>query len=198
MKYIIIFIIGYFMGTISSSYLVGKFAGNIDIRKYGSGNLGATNTMRVLGLKAGVGVLLADFLKGMIATLIGIWIGGRFGGLIGGLGAILGHNWPIFLAFKGGKGIATSLGLIFTLFPAIGFILVAIGIIIIIITRYVSLASLTGSVIFPILVALFNHDPIYIVMSILISALAIYRHRSNIERLIKGNENKISFHTRSR
>lgn len=198
MKHVIIFILGYFIGTISSSYLMGKFAGNIDIRKHGSGNLGATNTLRVLGLKAGIGVLLADFLKGMVATLIGIWIGGKFGGLLGGLAAILGHNWPVFLGFKGGKGIATSLGLIFTLFPEIGAILLVLGIIIIIATRYVSLASLAGSVMFPILVAIFDYDPIYIIISIVIGALAIYRHRSNIERLIKGNENKISFHTRSR
>lgn len=198
MKHFIIFILGYFIGTISSSYLIGKFAGNIDIRKHGSGNLGATNTLRVLGLKAGIGVLLADFLKGVAATLIGIWIGGEFGGLMGGLGAIVGHNWPVFLGFKGGKGIATSLGLIFTLFPKIGAILVVCGIIIIAATRYVSLASLVGSIMFPILVAVFNYDLIYVIISIVIAVLAIYRHRSNIERLINGNENKINFNTKSR
>lgn len=198
MKHFIIFILGYFIGTISSSYLIGKFAGNIDIRKHGSGNLGATNTLRVLGLKAGIGVLLADFLKGVAATLIGIWIGGEFGGLMGGLGAIVGHNWPVFLGFKGGKGIATSLGLIFTLFPKIGAILVVCGIIIIAATRYVSLASLVGSIMFPILVAVFNYDLIYVIISIVIAVLAIYRHRSNIERLINGNENKINFNAKSR
>ena len=117
---------------------------------------------------------------------------------MGGLGAIVGHNWPVFLGFKGGKGIATSLGLIFTLFPKIGAILVVCGIIIIAATRYVSLASLVGSIMFPILVAVFNYDLIYVIISIVIAVLAIYRHRSNIERLINGNENKINFNAKSR
>jgi glycerol-3-phosphate acyltransferase PlsY len=149
-------------------------------------------------LKAGIGVLLADFLKGMAATFIGLGIGGEIGGMIGGMAAILGHNWPIFLEFRGGKGIATSLGLIFTLFPRIGVILVILGVIIIILTRYVSLASLIGSIIFPILISIFNYDLVYIIGSIVISGLAIYRHRSNISRLLKGKENKISFNLKSR
>lgn len=198
MRYIIIAIICYFIGSISSSYIIGRIGSNIDIRQYGSGNLGATNTLRVLGLKAGIGVLLADFLKGMAATFIGLGIGGEIGGMIGGMAAILGHNWPIFLEFRGGKGIATSLGLIFTLFPRIGVILVILGVIIIILTRYVSLASLIGSIIFPILISIFNYDLVYIIGSIVISGLAIYRHRSNISRLLKGKENKISFNLKSR
>jgi len=197
-RYIIIAIICYFIGSISSSYIIGRIGSNIDIRQYGSGNLGATNTLRVLGLKAGIGVLLADFLKGMAATFIGLGIGGEIGGMIGGMAAILGHNWPIFLEFRGGKGIATSLGLIFTLFPRIGVILVILGVIIIILTRYVSLASLIGSIIFPILISIFNYDLVYIIGSIVISGLAIYRHRSNISRLLKGKENKISFNLKSR
>ena len=110
MWYILIAIIGYFLGNISSSYLVGKLMAKVDVREHGSGNLGATNVYRVLGFKAGAIVFLADTLKGLLATLIGLWIKGDVGGLIGGIAAVAGHNWPFLLEFKGGKGIATSFG----------------------------------------------------------------------------------------
>jgi len=193
MNYIVIVLIGYFIGSISSSYLIGKLNGNIDIRQYGSGNLGATNAFRVLGLKAGVGVFAADLLKGVVATLIGMWIAGDIGGLVGGLAAVLGHNWPVFLGFKGGKGVATSMGLIFTLFPWIGLILVIVGFIVILITRYVSLASLIGSILFPVLVAVFGYGSVYVIISVIMAGLAIFRHKSNIIRLVQGRENKIDF-----
>ncbi len=185
MNYIIILLIGYFIGCISSSYFIGKLNGNIDIRQHGSGNLGATNAFRVLGLKAGVGVFAADLLKGVVATLIGMWIAGDIGGLAGGLAAIIGHNWPVFLGFRGGKGVATSMGLIFTLFPWIGLILVAVGFIVILVSRYVSLASLIGSFLFPVLVAAFGYDPVYVIISVIIAGLAIFRHKSNIMRLVQ-------------
>ena len=193
MNHIIILLIGYFIGSISSSYLIGKLSGNIDIRQHGSGNLGATNAFRVLGLKAGVGVFVADLLKGVVAALIGMWIAGDIGGLVGGLAAVLGHNWPVFLGFRGGKGVATSMGLIFTLFPWIGLILVAVGFIVILVSRYVSLASLIGSFLFPVLVAVFGYDQLYVIISIILAGLAIFRHKSNIMRLAQGKENKISF-----
>ncbi len=192
MWYILIAIIGYFLGNISSSYLVGKLMGKVDVREHGSGNLGATNVYRVLGFKAGVIVFLADTLKGLLATLIGLWIKGDVGGLIGGIAAVAGHNWPFLLEFKGGKGIATSFGSIVILFPLISLILLIVEVLVIAFTGYVSLASITVAVLFPILVIAFRYSIKHIIGALILAILAIYRHRSNISRLLKGQENKIT------
>lgn len=192
MKYILIAIIGYFLGNISSSYLVGKLGSNIDVREHGSGNLGATNAYRVLGFKAGGLVFLADTLKGILATLIGLWIAGDIGGLVGGMAAVAGHDWPFFLGFKGGKGIATSFGSVIILFPLIALILFIVEVIIIALTGYVSLASICAAILFPILVIAFKYNIGLIIGSLLLGALVIYRHKSNISRLLKGQENKIT------
>lgn len=192
MWYILIAIIGYFLGNISSSYLVGKLMAKVDVREHGSGNLGATNVYRVLGFKAGVIVFLADTLKGLLATLIGLWIKGDVGGLIGGIAAVAGHNWPFLLEFKGGKGIATSFGSIVILFPLISLILLIVEVLVIAFTGYVSLASITVAVLFPILVIAFRYSIKHIIAALILAILAIYRHRSNISRLLKGQENKIT------
>jgi glycerol-3-phosphate acyltransferase PlsY len=198
MLYILIAVIGYFLGNISSSYLVGKLGSNIDVRQHGSGNLGTTNAYRVLGLKAGGIVFLGDVLKGIIATLIGLWIKGQIGGLIGGMAAVIGHNWPFLLGFKGGKGIATSFGLIIVLFPPLALILLIVEVLIIAFTGYVSLGSIAAAVLFPILVIAFRYDIKLIIGALLLSALAIYRHRANISRLLQGKENKITLNNRTR
>jgi len=192
MWYILIAIIGYFLGNISSSYLVGKLMGKVDVREHGSGNLGATNVYRVLGFKAGVIVFLADTLKGLLATLIGLWIKGDVGGLIGGIAAVAGHNWPFLLEFKGGKGIATSFGSLIILFPLISLILLIVEVLVIALTGYVSLASITVAVLFPILVIAFRYSIKHIIAALILAILAIYRHRSNISRLLKGQENKVT------
>lgn len=192
MWYILIAVIGYFLGNISSSYLVGKLTAKIDVREHGSGNLGATNVYRVLGFKAGAIVFLADALKGLVATLIGLWIKGDVGGLIGGIAAVAGHNWPFLLEFKGGKGIATSFGSIVILFPLISLILLIVEVLVIAFTGYVSLASITVAVLFPILVIAFRYSIQHIIGALLLAILAVYRHRSNISRLLKGQENKIT------
>jgi len=192
MWYILIAIIGYFLGNISSSYLVGKLMAKVDVREHGSGNLGATNVYRVLGFKAGVIVFLADTLKGLLATLIGLWIKGDVGGLIGGIAAVAGHNWPFLLEFKGGKGIATSFGSLIILFPLISLILLIVEVLVIALTGYVSLASITVAVLFPILVIAFRYSIKHIIAALILAILAIYRHRSNISRLLKGQENKVT------
>lgn len=192
MWYILIAIIGYFLGNISSSYLVGKLMAKVDVREHGSGNLGATNVYRVLGFKAGGIVFLADTLKGLLATLIGLWIKGDVGGLIGGIAAVAGHNWPFLLEFKGGKGIATSFGSLIILFPLISLILLIVEVLVIALTGYVSLASITVAVLFPILVIAFRYSIKHIIAALILAILAIYRHRSNISRLLKGQENKVT------
>ncbi len=196
-KYILAAIVGYLIGNFAPSYFVGKITKNIDIRDHGSGNAGATNTFRVLGVKAGVVVFICDVLKGVLATLIGLWLTkSQFGAALSGGMAVIGHNWPVFLNFKGGKGIASSFGLIITLFPNIGLILFVVAAALILGTRYVSLGSISGAVLFPILLVLFKQPlPIFIVGTIL-ALIAIYRHKDNIIRLLNGRENKISLPTR--
>ncbi|MFO7153355.1 MAG: glycerol-3-phosphate 1-O-acyltransferase PlsY [Caldicoprobacter oshimai] len=191
MKLLIAVLAGYLLGSIPPSFLAGKIVRNIDIRQYGSGNAGATNVLRVLGVKAGIAVFLADILKGVLAALIGRWMGGETGAALAGFAAIVGHNWPVFLNFRGGKGIATSFGVLLVLFPLISIILFVIGVIIIAVTRYVSLGSITAAILFPILLVMFGYDWKMVLFGVLVGGLALYRHRSNISRLIEGKENKL-------
>ncbi len=190
-KLIIVSILSYILGNISTSYFFAKIFADIDIRKYGSGNAGATNALRTLGKKAGAAVLIGDILKGIIAVLIGKIIAGEDGQIFAGLFVVIGHNWPVFLSFKGGKGIATTIGVMIGINPYIVAGIVPIGILIIIITRYVSLASISGMIIFPI-VMLYTKQSIKLVLfSFILSIMAMFRHRNNIRKLLEGTESKI-------
>lgn len=195
-KIIIVSVLSYIIGNISASYLIAKYAAGIDIRKYGSGNAGATNVLRTLGKKAGVAAFLGDALKGVIAVVLGRLIAGEDGQIFAGLFVVIGHNWPIFLNFKGGKGIATTIGVMTAINPYIVAAIVPIGIVIIIITKYVSLASIMGMIIFPIIM-LFTHQNIKLVLfSFILSIMALYRHRTNIKKLMEGTESKLGQKTR--
>jgi len=193
-SYILAIAIGYLLGNFTASYFVGKKMKNIDIREHGSGNAGATNTYRMLGLKAGIIVFVCDVVKGIAAALIGRWMTGTLlGGLLAGMGAVLGHDWPAVLKFRGGKGIATSFGLMIVLFPAISGILFVFGVGVVLLTRYVSLASISAAVLFPAMLAIFGQDREIILIGVLLSAIAVLRHRTNIAKLLKGEENRIRF-----
>lgn len=195
-KIIIVSVLSYIIGNISASYLIAKYAAGIDIRKYGSGNAGATNVLRTLGKKAGVAAFLGDALKGVIAVVLGRLIAGEDGQIFAGLFVVIGHNWPIFLNFKGGKGIATTIGVMTAINPYIVAAIVPIGIVIIIITKYVSLASIMGMIIFPIIM-LFTHQNMKLVLfSFILSIMALYRHRTNIKKLMEGTESKLGQKTR--
>lgn len=197
-KYILVIVIGYIMGNFASSYFVGKLLAKIDIREHGSGNAGAANTFRVLGATAGAIVFVCDVLKGILATAIGLWItGSRAGAMLAGGMAVIGHNWPVFFRFKGGKGIATSFGLIIVLFPKIALILFAAVVPLMLITRYVSLGSITAAVLLPVLLVAYQEPPNIVLIGILLAVLAIFRHKDNLVRLWEGTENKISFKNRS-
>lgn len=195
-RIIIVSVLSYIMGNISASYLISKYAAGIDIRKYGSGNAGATNVLRTLGKKAGVAAFLGDALKGVIAVVLGRLIAGEDGQIFAGLFVVIGHNWPIFLNFKGGKGIATTIGVMTAINPYIVAAIIPIGIVIIIITKYVSLASILGMIIFPIIM-LFTHQNIKLVLfSFILSIMALYRHSNNIKKLMEGTESKLGQKTR--
>ena len=192
MKYIFIAIISYFIGNISFAYILGKILTNKDVREFGSGNAGTTNAIRAFGKKVGVMVFLGDVLKGVVAVLLGSYFAGQTGAYIAGAFAIIGHNWPVLLNFRGGKGVATTIGVMVFVNFYLTLICVIFGVIIIIFTRTVSLGSIFGMAVAP-LVAIILIRPLTIdllVFTIFVASMSIYRHKDNIKRLIKGNENK--------
>lgn len=191
MLYILSFFIAYLIGCINNAYLFTKYIKKTDIRNYGSGNAGTTNVLRVLGLKAAIPVLILDILKGVIAVLIGRLLAGNVGALISGIAVVCGHNWPAFLGFRGGKGIATSLGVVITINPIFGLFSIIIGVLIIAITRYVSLGSIIGTLSFFTINLIYWQSVNMMIFATILSLLAIYQHRANIKRLINGKESKI-------
>lgn len=192
---IITIVVGYLLGSISFSYLFGKWIKGIDIRKHGSGNAGATNTLRVLGKGPAILVLLLDALKGVVAVLLGVWAAPGTDDIwvrvLCGLAAIIGHNWPVYFGFRGGKGIATTVGVMATLCFLPTLIAGLTAIVIIAITRFVSLGSLILTALLPILIWGMDRPLPDLWMSILLCAFAILRHRTNIVKLIQGKENKL-------
>lgn len=191
-------VIGYLVGSLNTSIIVGKFYG-IDVRQHGSGNAGATNTLRTLGKAAAAIVGVGDILKGVLSCVIGIFLIGDVEGIgylglmVGGIAAIIGHNWPVYFGFKGGKGIFTSLSVVLMMDWKIGLSLLGVFIIIVLITRYVSLGSIIASGLFPILSAVpaMNKSLTFIVFAAILAILAIYRHKANITRLLAGTESKL-------
>lgn len=198
---ILSFIIAYLLGSIPTSYIMGKLVKGIDIRQHGSGNVGATNALRILGTKFGIITLIIDIGKGVLAVQIGKLLNPDFTNimLIGfGLFAILGHIFTIFLSFKGGKGVATSAGVFIALIPIPVVITLSVFIITVWISRYVSLGSILAAVSLFCVELIINlkssfEDIEILIFVFLIALFIIVRHKANIKRLLAGNENKISF-----
>ncbi|WP_020008257.1 glycerol-3-phosphate 1-O-acyltransferase PlsY [Salinicoccus albus] len=189
---ITLLVIGYLIGATPFSLLIGKWFYKIDLREHGSGNIGTTNTFRVLGKKAGIIVLIFDMMKGFIPVLIAILLEVDFHVFLPGLSAALGHVYPIFLKFRGGKAVATSAGAVLAYHPLMFFILLAIFLLTLKLGKMVSLSSIICAVLFFILSLIF-WDPLLIGLSFIISIVIIVRHRSNIKRIIDGTESKITF-----
>ena len=196
-KIILSAVLGYLLGCIPTGVLVARIYGVRDIRTLGSGNSGTTNVLRNLGWLPSVLTLVGDCLKGYVACLIGKQLGGDAGMLAGGLCAILGHDFPVFMGFKGGKGIATSLGLIIAINPWLALALLAVQIVAVALTRYMSVASLITTVAFPILVCFTERSrenfPLFLGAACIASLLSLFGHRGNIQRLIRGEENRLDF-----
>jgi len=200
-------IISYLLGSIPTAYIFGRVLKGIDIRKFGSGNVGATNAMRVLGKGPGIIVLLLDALKGFVAVflfgeILSLKVGFVSGELIMillGLACISGHNWTIFLGFKGGKGMATTLGVLIGLTLQISGLKIVLGLAVLIwlavfiISRIVSVASLISALALPVLMLAFGQSNGLIALSFLLSALVILRHKANIQRIFAGTEPRINF-----
>ncbi|MFZ5354744.1 MAG: glycerol-3-phosphate 1-O-acyltransferase PlsY [Bacillota bacterium] len=189
--YALVCVIAYLLGNFSTSYIVSKRTAHIDIREHGSGNAGATNVLRVLGLKAAAVTFIGDSIKGAAAVMIGRHFLGDMGVLLAGVFVVLGHNWPIVLKFKGGKGIASTIGVILAVNPLIGLLSLAVGILVILIFRYVSLGSIIGICILPVSLLIFKQPGEMLMLSIILAILAVYRHAGNIQRLLNGTEAKI-------
>jgi glycerol-3-phosphate acyltransferase PlsY len=187
-------VIGYLIGSLNSAILVSGLYKK-DIREEGSKNAGLTNVLRVLGKKAAILVLVSDMLKGVITTGLGYLLikDSLSGALVAGIFTIIGHIFPIFFSFKGGKGILLSLAVILMTDWKIALIGLAIFIIIVSLTRYVSLGSIIAIFCAPLLAWLFNHTAFFIISMGFLAALTIFMHRGNIKRLINGTENKLSF-----
>ena len=202
LKYVLIAVVGYLLGNISVGILVAKLYGIKDIRKVGSGNAGSTNVLRNLGWLPSVLTLVGDCLKSFIAAKLGQYLAGDVGLLIGGTAAILGHDFPVFFKFKGGKGIAASLGMILTINPWLGIGLTGVVVLVAALTGYVSLGSITVSVVYTFCIAVLlrgnAHYWVYIGFSIFASLLSLFCHRKNIQRLLHHEENKLDFKKISR
>lgn len=192
-KIIIIVLSSYLLGSISASYFLGKILTKKDIRQHGSGNVGATNALRVFGPKIAAVSFIYDIFKGVAAVIIGNQLLGDNGALIGGVSAVIGHNYPVFLGFKGGKGVATTLAVVLAINPLVASICIGVGLLIIIRSKYVSLGAVVGMALLPIvgLVLVQPFDVNFFVFSLFLGAMSIYRHKGNITRLLNGNESKL-------
>ena len=204
MERLLCVVIGYLFGLIQTGYIYGKIK-KIDIRKHGSGNAGTTNALRTLGWKAGVITFIGDCLKCVLAVTVIqlIFIQDPrqvLYSMYAGLGAVLGHNFPFYLKFKGGKGIASTAGLILAVHPTMFLIVAVVFIGIVLITQYVSLASIVIMILFVVMVVVKGQSGMlflpngdlyeYYALAIVLALLAIWRHRANIKRLLNGTENK--------
>ena len=194
MTFFCVIILSYFFGAIPSGVWRGKIFKNIDVRDYGSKNSGATNSYRVLGAKLGIAVLIIDVLKGFIPLYIASKFNLAYNDLvILGLVAILAHTFSCFISFKGGKGVATSLGVFLFLAPVITLILLVIFILVVYFTKYISLGSITAAFLLPIFTFFTHRDTYLFTLSVVIAIFVIYRHKTNISRLLSGTENKFKF-----
>jgi len=197
MNMILTILFGYLLGSISTGVVLSKLFAKTDIRTQGSGNAGTTNMLRILGRKMALLTFVGDMLKGIIAVFIGkALVGGDLGGVVGVVGAVLGHYYPLYFGFKGGKGIATSFGSLLFVFPIQALIAFTVFLILVAVTHYVSVGSVAAAITLPLLVVLTT--PYNLAVYVLVCGIGIsviWRHRANIVRLIQHKENKLDFRT---
>ena len=208
--YIIMAIIAYCIGSVNFSVIISKKMAGFDVREKGSGNAGSTNMLRTVGKKAALLTLICDILKGVVAIIISILIGAIVKDSnkelllqIAGIAVVLGHTFPIFFGFKGGKGVATSLGILLMSNWQIGLICLVFALVLMALTRMVSLGSCSAAVLFPVLTLFINEHytiltegksgKVYFVYSLILAIIVLFNHRNNIKRLLNGTENKLSF-----
>lgn len=202
--YIVIAVIAYLIGSINFSVIISKKIAGFDVREKGSGNAGSTNVLRTVGKKAAALTLVCDILKGVVAILLAKVVGNIWKDLDGallvqlaGIFSIVGHTFPVFFKFKGGKGVATSLGVLLITNWQIGLICLVFALVLMVLTRMVSVGSIGAAILYPVLTIFISQNYIvpgsYIISSIILAVLVVFNHRSNVKRLLTGTENKISF-----
>ena len=208
--YIIMALIAYCLGSISFSVIISKKMAGFDVREKGSGNAGSTNMLRSVGKKAAAITLVCDILKGVVAIVIAMILGNIIPDMnkellvqIAGIAVVLGHTFPVFFGFKGGKGVATSLGILLMTNWQIGLICLVFALVLMILTRMVSLGSCAAAILYPVLTLFINDNytvltegkngNTYFVYSVILAIIVLYNHRSNIKRILNGTENKLSF-----
>jgi len=201
MKEFLLVITAYLIGSIPTALIISRKYFGIDIREYGSGNMGATNAFRILGSKYGTLIMVLDVLKGMLAVglfyLLPFYVSNEFERtnfmIALGLSAVIGHIFPIFADFKGGKGVATILGMLLAIQPIIALTCIGVFLIVLLLTRYVSLSSILGAIMLPICVLwIWNeHEMTYRIFALLVAVMVIITHQKNISRIIKGAENRV-------
>jgi acyl phosphate:glycerol-3-phosphate acyltransferase len=189
---LLLFLVGYLIGNFSPSYLCGRIFGKLDIREHGSGNAGATNVIRLMGWKFGIPVFILDALKGIAAAAIGFSLGGELGAATAAIGVVIGHDFPVLLGFRGGKGIAATTGIFLYFLPIPAVIGIAVFVLIVLLTRMVSLGSLVF-VLGILLYSLASKQPAALIaMAGGLAVFAVFRHTENIKRIYNGNENKLT------
>ncbi|UPO90752.1 glycerol-3-phosphate 1-O-acyltransferase PlsY [Niallia sp. Man26] len=202
-KIFLALVFGYLLGSLNTAVIVGKIYGK-DIRSHGSKSAGLTNTLRVLGKLAAVFVLVGDILKGIIACFIGLLldvysISGEAKDcvslLAAGAGAVIGHNWPVYFRFKGGKGALTAVSVLFMVDWVMGILCLGLFVILVTLTRYVSLGSICATMLVAIIsfIPFWGHTFYFNIFICLMAVMVIFRHRKNIQRLVSGTESKLSF-----
>lgn len=201
MDEILIIILAYLLGSIPTSVWISKYFFGVDIRDYGSGNAGATNTYRVLGSRWGTFVMVADVVKGLVATSLFLLIPyylqdewARTNLMIGlGLAAVIGHIFPVFADFKGGKGVATLLGMVIAIQPLVAVCCVAVFLLVLYLTRFVSLSSILASIAFAVFILfIFNEkETLYRIFAVAVALMVVFTHQKNINRILKGTESKV-------
>lgn len=191
MNYFLAILSGYLIGSVSFGIIVTKLFRGIDIRDYGSGNTGFTNVMRTVGKGPSILVLIGDTLKGVLGVLIGFYFGDTYCAVLGGLATMLGHTYPVFFQFRGGKGVATGLGVGLSLAPDVLLLALLIFLLVIWLSRYVSLGSIIAAISVPLLMIVFEKEFPVILFGICGASFVIYRHKSNMMRIYHGTENKI-------
>lgn len=206
--YILMGIIAYAIGSINFSVILSKKMAGFDVREKGSGNAGSTNMLRSVGKKAALITLICDILKGVVSIGIAILLGNIISDMnrelllqIAGIAVVIGHTFPIFFGFKGGKGVATSLGVILMSNWQIGLICLVFALVLMLLTRMVSLGSCAAAVLFPVLTLFINDNytvltdgksgNVYFIYSLLLAVIVLFNHRSNIKRMLNGTENKL-------
>ena len=204
--YFVIAVIAYLIGSINFSVIISQKMAGFDVREKGSGNAGSTNVLRTVGKKAAIITLICDVLKGVISILLAklisvIWteLNGALLVQLAGIFAIIGHTFPIFFKFKGGKGVATSLGVLLTTNWQIGLICLVFALVLMALTQMVSVGSIVAAILYPVLTIFITQNYIipgnYVISSIILAVLVVFNHRSNVKRIMTGTENKISFKT---